>query len=283
MLDRGELKGWFSSTEIVVEATLAGLGLYLFVVHMLTADRPFLDPRMFQDLNFVTGIGLIFVMGLILLATTALMPPFLQDLLGYPVLTAGFVLGPRGIGTTFAMLAVGRLAGRMDNRLLILFGLGMTAFSLWQMTEFTVDVSMATIVWIGVIQGFGMGFLWIPLSMIAFATLPPQRRTEAAGMFNLMRNIGSSVGIATMVALLSQNKQINHAALAEHVTPFNPALREAAAPPAWSLDSVGTLMALNEAIVREATSIAYLNDFRLLLYITLAAMPLLLLVRHPGR
>ena len=191
MLDRGELKDWFGSTEIIVEATVAVLGLYLFLVQMATAEHPFLEPRLFKDRNFAIGLFFIFVVGIILLATLALLPPFLQNLMGYPVVTTGLVLAPRGIGTMFAMLIVGRLIGRVDSRLLILVGLALAGISLWEMADFTTGVSEWTIIRTGVVQGLGLGFLFVPLSTLAFSTLAPALRTEAAGMFSLMRNIGS--------------------------------------------------------------------------------------------
>jgi DHA2 family multidrug resistance protein len=194
MLDRGEQLDWFGSTEILLEAALAALGLYLFIVHTFTAERPFIDPKLFRDRNFVTGLLFIFVVGVILLATLALLTPFLQNLMGYPVLTAGLVLAPRGVGTMVAMLLVGRLINRVDPRLLVFFGLSLVAISLWEMTGFTADVSQAAIVRTGLMQGFGLGFIFVPLSTVTFATLAPHYRTQGAALFSLMRNIGSSIG-----------------------------------------------------------------------------------------
>src|SRR4029453_2040196 len=156
MLDRGEQLDWFSSTEIVLEAGLAGLSAYLFIVHTFTAEGPFIDPRMFRDRNFAVGLIFIFMVGIILLATLALLTPYLQNVMGYPVMTAGIVLAPRGIGTMIAMMIVGRIINRVDPRALIFFGLLLTSFVLWQMTEFTPDVSQATLVRTGIMQGFGL-------------------------------------------------------------------------------------------------------------------------------
>src|SRR5499425_2572830 len=167
MLDRGETKGWFGSPEIIIEAALAGLGLYLFLVQMMTAERPFLEPRLFKDRNLVVGLLFIFVVGIVLLATLALMPPFLQTLMGYPVITTGLVLAPRGVGTMIAMILVGRLVGRTDARLLMLGGLTLTALSLWEMAGFTTDVSEWAIIRTGVVQGLGLGFIFVPLSALA--------------------------------------------------------------------------------------------------------------------
>jgi DHA2 family multidrug resistance protein len=283
MLDRGETKGWFGSTEIVVEAALAGLGLYLFVVQMATAPRPFLEPRLFRDRNLVVGLLFIFVIGIILLATLALMPPFLQTLMGYPVVTTGLVLAPRGIGTMLAMMVVGRLVGRVDARALIFAGLAVTALSLWEMAGFTTDVDQWTIVRTGIVQGVGLGLIFVPLSTVTFATLAAELRTEATAMFSLLRNLGSSIGVSIVTALLAQFTQINHATLAEHITPFNPLLQSPALPESLDPTTPAGLAALNDAITRQAATIGYLNDFRLMMYVVLAALPLLLLLRKPRR
>jgi MFS transporter, DHA2 family, multidrug resistance protein len=206
MLDRGEQLDWFSSTEIVIEASLAALCSYMFVVHLLTAENPFIDPRMFADRNFANGLLAIFIVGIILLATLALLTPFIQNLLGYPVLTAGLVIAPRGLGTIAAMMIV----GRVDPRAIFAFGLALIAFTLWEMANYTLDVSSALIVRTGIVrtgivQGFGLGFVFIPLSTITFATLAPNYRTQGTALFSLMRNIGSSIGISVMTFLLTRN------------------------------------------------------------------------------
>ena len=221
MLDRGEIKDWFSSGEIVIEAIVAAAAFYLFLVHTFTADKPFVRPALFRDRNFTTGTLFMAVVGLTLYASMALQPPFLQELMDYPVSTAGIVMGPRGIGTMISMLVVGRLVGRIDTRLLLGFGLAVTAWSFYAMTGWTPDVSRETIVGVGFIQGAGLGFLFVPLSTVTLATLSPQHRTEGAGFYNLSRNIGSSIGISIVNALLTRNTQINHADIAAHVTAVN--------------------------------------------------------------
>ena len=283
MLDRGELLDWFGSTEIIAEAVIGALAFYLFVVHMFTYREPFLEPRLFKDRNFVVGTSFMFVIGIILLATMALLPPLLQQLAGFPVLTTGYVLAPRGIGTMIAMFVVGRLVGKVDPRLLLLSGLGLAAFSLWQMTQFNIDVGVWDIVTTGVLQGAGLGLIFVPLSAITFSTLPADLRTEAAGLFSLMRNIGSSVGISIVTALLTRSTQINHAQMAEHITPYMDALKAPGYPAMWSLHTTGGMAALNAELTRQAQMIAYLDDFQLLMWVTLAALPLILLLRKNMR
>jgi MFS transporter, DHA2 family, multidrug resistance protein len=281
MLDRGELQAWFESTEIVIEALVAGLALYMFIAHMLTHHRPFLDRHLFLDRNFAVGLVFIFIIGIILLATMALLPPFLQHLKGYPVITTGYLLAPRGVGTMVSMMLVGRLMGKVDTRLLILGGLALTSLSLWQMARFNLDVTEFMLVESGVIQGLGLGMIFVPLSTVTFSTLAPHLRTEAAAMFSLMRNIGSSIGISIVTALLSRNTQINHATLGEHVNIFNPMMQAPYLPPSWALDSVTGLASLDAEVTRQAASIAYIDDFVLMMWVTLCALPLLFLLRRP--
>ncbi len=283
MLDRGEQLDWFGSTEIIVEAIVAGLALYLFLVHTLTADKPFVNPRLFADRNFATGLVFIFMVGVVLLATLALLTPFLQTLMGYPVLTAGEVLAPRGVGTMIAMFVVGRIIGRVDVRLLLLCGLSLTATALYQMTGFTADVSAWTIITTGFIQGVGLGLTFVPLSTITFATLPPQFRTEGTGLFSLMRNIGSSIGISVVSSLLSSNTQVNHAAIVAAVTPFNRLFDAPVVQRFWNPATLAGRAALDRAITGQATVIAYIDDFKLMMLVALAAIPLLVLLRRPQR
>ncbi len=280
MLDRGEQLDWLSSTEIVLEFVLAMLALYLFLVHTFTADHPFIDPRMFRDRNFSLGLAFIFMVGIILLATLALLTPYLQNLMGYPVLTAGWVLAPRSIGTMVAMMAVGRLINRVDARVLVLSGLLLTAYVLWEMAGYTPDVSQRTLIVQGVLQGAGLGLMFVPLSTITFATLPAQYRTEGTALFSLLRNIGSSIGISLVIFLLTRNTQIVHSALVEHVTPFNLALRDPTVSHIWDMATVAGRAALNAEVTRQATIVAYSNDFRLMMIIALASMPFILLLRR---
>lgn len=283
MLDRGEQLDWFSAPEILAETVAAGLGFYIFIVHTLTAAHPFIDRRLFRDRNFIAGMVFIFVVGIILLATMALLTPFLQSLLEWPVLAAGMVMAPRGLGLMAAMMLVGRIIGRADPRLLMGFGLVLVALSLHEMTAFNLEVGQWALVRTGIIQGFGLGFVMVPLSTLTFATLDPALRTQGTALYSLMRNIGSSIGISVVTFLLTRNTQIMHADLAAKVTPFNDALRSGAAAHFWSLDTVAGLATLNAEITRQATLVAFLDDFRLMMMVALVALPLVLLMRQPRR
>jgi MFS transporter, DHA2 family, multidrug resistance protein len=280
LLDRGEQVGWFDSPEIWIELGLAVSGLWAFVLHIIGRRDAFIDPMIFRDRNLVTALALIFMVGVILLAGLALLPPMLQNVMGYPVVTTGFVLAPRGVGTMISMLIVGRLIGKVDARLLILTGLSLIAFSLWQMTGFSIVMDRTPIVISGVVQGLGLGLVFVPLSTLAFATLDAAARADAASLFSLMRNIGSSVGISVVVTELAHNIVINRAELGARLTEFNPKLDQALGT---ALDMATRLAVLDGEVQRQAAMIAYVDDFRLMMFLTLAAIPLLLLLRSPGR
>jgi DHA2 family multidrug resistance protein len=277
MLDRGQLEDWFSSTEIWIEATVAAVAFYLFVIHMLTATgQRFVSPALFKDRNFLTGNLFIFIVGAVLYATLALLPPLLQDLLNYPVVTTGLVTAPRGVGTLAAMFIVGRLMGKVDIRLIIGTGFALSAFASWQMTGFDMQMDSAMVVWSGISQGLGTGFVYVPLAAAAFATLTPALRNEGTAIFSLTRNLGSSIGISVVNTLLTRNTQIMHATLGEHVTRYSPLLR--AQLPDGS-PSLRTLAGLNATVTEQAAMIAYNNDFKLMMLLSLVAVPLVFLLR----
>jgi DHA2 family multidrug resistance protein len=280
MLDRGEQQDWFGSTEIIVEAVVAVVGLYLFLVQLFTAKKPFVSPRLFKDRNFVVGTVFIFVVGVMLLATLALLTPYLQIMMGYPVVDAGMLLAPRGGGTMVAMLLAGQLSNRVDTRYLILFGLAIAAHALWRMTGFTPDISVSTIVSTGFEQGLGLGLVFVPLSTTTFSTLPPDLRTEATGVYALGRNIGSSIGISVVMTLLQNNTQTNRALIATHVTPFNRMFQTGPAAQMLNPLTLPGRAALDGMITQQSTVIAYIDDFKLMMLISLAVMPLVLLFRR---
>jgi DHA2 family multidrug resistance protein len=274
LLDRGPTKDWFNAGEIRLEAVVCAVAFYLFVVHTLTTPKPFIRLSLYRDRNFLTGNLLIFVVGIVLFATLALLPPLMQGLMGYSVLQAGVATAPRGAGTLIAMLFVGRLVGRIDVRLIIGVGFLLTAISLWMMTHFSIQMPMDSIIWSGAIQGFGTGIVYVPMAALTFATLSTALRNEGTALFNLIRNIGSSIGISVVQALFVSNTQVVHASLAQHLTPE--LLAHRAIGPFRGSAAIATL---NDAVTAQASMIAYIDDFYLMLLLTLLALPLLLLVR----
>ncbi len=281
-LDRGEQLDWFSSPEILVEALIAGAAIYLFVAHTLTTRHAFLNLALFRDRNFALGMLFIFIIGITYLASLALLTPFLQTLMQYPVTTAGLVMGPRGLGTMLCMFIVGRLIGRVETRILLLIGLGLTAWSMSEMTGWTENVSQQTIAVIGFVQGAGLGFLFVPLTAVTFSTLRADLRGAGTGLYNLSRNIGSSVGISIVSALLVRNGQISHADIASGITATNRILASSPMAQAWSPWTAPGRAALDGAITMQATVIAYLDDFKLMMLLSLGAMPLVFLLRKPA-
>lgn len=282
-LDRGEQKDWLGSNEIVTYLVLCGLGIYLFAVHMWLAPKPFINPAIFLDRNFTTGLFIMFAVGAILLSSSATLAPYLQNLGGYSVSETGLLMAPRGVGTMISMLVAGKLTARLDPRALIVFGSFLLALSLWQMMGWTPDIDAWSISVTGMIQGAGLGFVFIPLNVLTFSTLPVHYRTEATGIFSLIRNIGSAIGISLSSVLLVQSGQIVHSQLAESVTPFNHMLQTGGAYLLWNSATGPGLAALNAEVTRQAMIISYANDFKFMLIIGLPTAALVWLMKRPPR
>ena len=309
MLDRGEQIDWFGSREIVVEAVVAGVAAVMFVIHMLSSDHPFLPRDLFRDRNLMLGIIFTAITGLLMIVTATLLPPFLQQLKGYPVFTTGVVMAPRGIGTMISMFMVSRLIGKVDARWLIAIGLSLCGLSLYDMTQFSIDVSEGRVITNGFLQGIGLGLVFPPLTTLAFATVPARIRTEGAAINALMRNLGASVGVAVLVAMLDRNTQINRSTLAEYLTPFSPLWRYGTTPVengvlvdrarltthmtpfgggwpygAVPVDDPSKLIGMwSEELSRQASMIAYLNDFRVLAVAAVVFIPLLFFMRRQAQ
>jgi DHA2 family multidrug resistance protein len=282
MLDRGQDQDWFSSREVIIEAVLGGLGLYLFIVHMITAKKPFIPPVLFRDRNFCAGIALMFATGTVLVSSSSLMAPWLQNLANYPVETAGLIMAPRGIGTMTAMMLGGRLAARVDPRKIMACGIVMLSGSMWEMTGWTPDVSQATITVTIMVQGAGLGFIFLPLQVLAFATLPTQYRTDGASLFSLFRNIGAAIGVSVTSTMLARNTQVLHEQIGSLITPFNRALQDGGAiHRSWNPATVHGAAALDQMVNQQAQIIAYMNDYKMMIFTTLPALLLLLLMRRP--
>jgi DHA2 family multidrug resistance protein len=278
MLDRGEQVEWFASAEIWIYLWLTISGAWAFVWHITGREHAFMDPHIFRDSNFVMALVMIFMVGVVLLAGLALMPPMLQNIFGYPVVTTGMVLAPRGVGTMISMMVVGRLVGRVDSRLLILSGLVLTAFSLWQMSQFALTMDARPIIVSGVVQGLGLGFVFVPLSTTAFATLDAKYRADAAALFSLVRNIGSSVGISAVMVMLAHNIVIVRGDITSALTPVNPNVDQLSA---LGLDAPRTTAILDGMVQTQAAFIAYVDDFRLMMFVTIAVIPLVLFLKKP--
>jgi DHA2 family multidrug resistance protein len=282
MLDRGQIQDWFTSREVIVEAVLAGLGFYLFLVHALSARQPLIRPALFKDVNFASGVLLMFMVGIFMVSSLALMTPWLQILSHYPVETAGLIMAPRGFGSLVTTMMTGRLAARIDARLLVGIGLLLLTYSYWLMTGWTPDVSERDIIIAIVIQGAAMGLLFTPIQVLAFVTLAPSMRTEGAALFSLLRNLGAAIGVSVATSVLAHNTQVMHELIGASVTPFNRALQAVGPMRQW-LDPATRhgVVLLDQIVSQQAQIVAYANDYVLLIVATLPAWLLLLMMRLP--
>lgn len=277
LLDRGADNGWFTATETWIELGLVISGLWVFVVHCLTAENPFIDLRIFKDLNFTMGSLFMFIVGITLFSGLALLPPLLQNLMGYPVVLTGIVMAPRGMATMASMVVVGRLSGKVDARLLMLFGIGLMAYSLYAMTGFNLEMDFWPVVITGCIQGFGMGFLFVPLTTLAFATIPGKYRADGTSMFSLVRNMGQGVGISLVTAVLSNMLQVNHEELGARLTATAPAVANQL--PSLLTGNARIVSIVNGLVSQQAAMLSYLDDFVLMMWLSVAAVPIILLLR----
>ncbi len=282
MLDRGELKGWFDSPEIIIEAVLVGLGLYLFVAHSLTADHPFISPALFRDRNMVLGLFFMLLLGIFVLSMNVLLPLFLQNIRGFPVLTAGLIMAPRGLGSMMSLALAGWLVKHFDSRLIIAAGFGSVAYSSWLLSTFTLDVGIWDFVFAVYFNGFGVGLIWVPLTALSFETLAPRYRTEGSTLTSLFRVYGAGIGISIMVSVLSRTSAITHSQLSENITPYNRLMQTPFLPEHWDLGTAVGRLALDGEIARQAATIGFLNDFYLLFIGAALSMPLVMLLRTSG-
>lgn len=281
MLDRGTGQDWFGSTEIIAEAVIAGVGLYLFILHMWLGKNPFIPPHIFQDRNFLSSLLLMFVVGAVLLASSALLPPYLQNLGGYSVFDTGMLMAPRGVGTMMAMVFAGRMSLRFDPRLLMTAGTILLLWSLWDMSAWTPQIDTNRLVVVTFFQGIGMGFVFVPMNLTAFATLPGYLRTDGSALTNLVRNIGSAVGVSVTTSVLSSSAQTMHSQLAGYASPFNRALGVNLPGIMMNPKVPFGLANLNRLIEYRAQTIAFSNDFLFMFYIGLPALGTIWLMKRP--
>ncbi len=277
MLDRGQTNDWFGSPETWVEAVLAGLCLYLFIIHTLTGKHPLFSRELFKDQNFrSTLIVSIFIMGS-MYASMALVPTLLQNFYGYPVFSAGLIMMARGLGAFVSMVAAGRLVSRFDARFLMGVGILLIAASFYIMSQFSPVMGAGPFIVSGVVQGLAMGLFFVPLSTIGFATLPPHLRVQGATVSNLIRNVGGAVGISLLQVILTNNMQVARSTLTQHARPDNPVIQQLMPHG----PTIPLMQALNGMITRQSALIAYIDDFWLMTIVMICMLPLLFLMRSP--
>ena len=279
-LDRGQQQDWFDSWEIIIEMGVAIAGFWMFLVHTITSDHPLWDRAMFADRNFASALVFMVITGVLLLAGLALLPPLLQNLYGYSVLQSGFLTAPRGVGTLMSMLIAGRLTSKMDARILVAIGVVLMGISLWMMTGFAIDQPSRPVIVSGVVQGLGLGLIFVPLQTLAFATLPARDRTTGAALLNLARNVGGSVGISIVSFQLVRMTQVAHADMAAHITDSMIPTLDPNVLATFGNQATSIAAFINAEITRQALFIAYLDDFKLMMWVSFFVLPLLLLMRN---
>lgn len=280
IMDRGESEDWFSSREILTYVAVGLAACWMYVVHSFQTEHPFLSPGMLKDKNLQLGLFFIFVVGMVLVSTMALLPPFMQNLMGYNVRDVGMILAPRGFGTLLSMTIVSRVANKFDQRRLIFLGLLLTAYALHLMSLFTTFVPARDIIISGVIQGMGLGFVFIPISGTTYITLDPKYRAEAASLFSLIRNLGSSIGVSVAFTMLTRKTASQHSYLGESITPYSTWLDLPVSPEQIRVGSSAVLRLVDLEVLRQATTIAFINDFKMMMYLVLGLVPFVLVLRN---
>ncbi len=281
MLDRGERAEWFGSTEIIVACALALLFGWIFLMHSLTKDRPFLDPRLLLERNFALGIGISAIFGMLFVTPMVLVPAMLQQLRDLPEFTVGMLIASRGAGTAVSSLIMILFASSWNPRLLFLIGFGLHTYAGLEMTRFETNVSLSEVAWAMGVQGFGVGWLWVPMTLVTFSNLDPRRSAEGAAMFHFVRSVGSSFYISASVVVVFHTQKISYGELVQWINPFSAPLNLQIAMGGWSTDSATGLARIAGEVGRQATNIGYINAFNLYLWTSLLVYPLIALIVWP--
>ncbi len=279
-LDRGGRQDWFASSEIVIEAAVAAIAAYVFIVHTFTSDRPFVDPALLRDRNFAIGLMIIFVMGMLSYTPMVLFPPLLQELRGYPDSVVGSLLAARGIGNWLSFLIVVPFT-RWNAKLAVAVGLGSQAVAGFAMASFDINLTSFDVFWTNVLQGFGFGLAYTPLTVLAFTHLDGDRATDGTAIFHMLRNFGSSIFISMTILLWTRSRAENFATLSEHAQPASERFRFAEIAGGFEIATTRGLLGFADEINRQAAMIGYINAFLLFAVTATIATPLLLLMRNP--
>ena len=283
MLDRGEREDWFESLEIIIEGAGAVIFGWIFLVHSLTSDRPFLDPRLLMERNFALGIGITLVFGMLFVTPMVLMPAMMQQLRGIPELTAGLFIGALGLGTMLSQVIMIAFAHRWDPRVLFLIGFGTQTYAALVMLQFDMNVSLGEIAWLMVIQGFGVGCIWVPMTLVTFSNFDPRRTADGAALFHFVRSIGSSYYISASYVVIFHSQKINYSDLVQWINPFSERLRLVDALDQWDIGTTAGLASIAGEVTRQATTIGYINAFNLFLWTSLLVYPLIALIAWPPK
>ena len=281
MLDRGERAEWFGSTEIIVACALAVLFGWIFLAHSLTKERPFIDPRLLLERNFALGIGISAIFGMLFVTPMVLVPAMLQQLRDLPEFTVGLLIASRGAGTILSMVIMIFLANTWNPRLLLLIGFGMHTYAGLEMARFDMNVSLAEVAWVLGLQGFGVGWLWVPMTLVTVSNLDPRRSAEGMALFHFVRSVASSFYISASVVVVFHTQKISYSELVQWINPFNARLSQQIVMGAWSIESTEGLARISSEVARQATNIGYINAYHLFLWTSLLVYPLIALIAWP--
>ncbi len=281
LLDRGNHIDWFESMESWIYVLIAASAAWIGAIHLATAREPLFNRLLFADANYVFALLFTLIVGVVMFANMALLPPMLQRLFGYGVMDTGEAMMPRGVGTLVAMQVSGMIIRKgVDPRLIIAVGFGLAGYSLYQMSGWSLNTPYQDIAISGFIQGVGVGLVFIPLNASAFATLSPALRTDGASLLNLSRSIGSSVGISVVISLMARNLQVSHSDLASHVTSSFTTMIDVSALDRFQTLGEVALRLIDAEVNRQAAMIAYLDDFYAMMWLSLLTIPLIAFMRR---
>ena len=288
VLDKGQQEDWFESAFIVRLSLLALFALVAFVIWELTTDHPIVDLRVFANRNFAVGTALITSVGIVLFGTIALLPLFLQTLLGYPAVESGLTVSPRGFGSIASMIIVGRLIGKVDGRWLIMFGFAVLAYATYMFAGLNLEIASGNVTWPNIISGFAMGFIFVPMTTLSISTLPNEQIGNATGVYNLMRNLGGSIGIALVTTFLARGAQMHQAIMVAHLTPYDPIYQERLRQMTNALAAHGNPAtapqqaygAIYGTLLKQASLMSYIDNFRFLAFLCLLCIPAALLFKR---
>ena len=278
-LDQGQTLGWFDSIEIIGATLLSAGALYLFVGHIFLSRNPFLNPRVFANREFLIGLLFGFLLNFMVFGYAGLIPPILQNHMGYPVISTGFLMVPRGIGTMVSSLVAGAMLIRYSARPISALGICCIGGSTCWLSFFTPEVNAVYISLALFIQGAGFGFLSVSLTTVAFQSMSPSQRADGTSVLSLFRRLGSAIGVSVLVTQLARSTQSARQVLSENYTGHNELFKHLPLPEKWDLGSLPGLLSMEKVIDKQAEFIAYLHDFRLMTILMFLLLPLVLVLR----
>jgi MFS transporter, DHA2 family, multidrug resistance protein len=289
VLDKGQREDWFSSDFIVYLSVISGASLVMFVVRELLIGNPVVNLRIFKNVPFATGNLIMFVAFFSLFSSIVLLPIYLETLMGYTAYLSGLVLGPGGLASMVAMPVAGQLVNRINPKWILAFGITVTAYAVHLMSLFNLEASFYTVLWPRVIMGFGMGLLFVPLTTVTMSAVNREQMGNATALFNLLRNLGGSFGVAFVTTLLTRREQFHQFRLVEHLTPFDRNFQESVTQIQQLLQyqgftsavpGQGVVGAIYNTLLQQAAMLSFNDCFFLLSVMMILVLPFVLLMQR---